>query len=172
MGIFDRVNEAESTRGGYYFEEGKYRVRLQRVFKKTTRKGIEMMIIETEILESTNPGRPVGTKPSVLYGDDKDATAGNIKGFFGVAFAATQCLAGTPMTPTEAEKEFLTADSKDAAAVKAVKERCDEAVGDDNPLAGLELSVEAFPIKTRAGNDFTKIVWSVPADVFASAKAA
>jgi hypothetical protein len=171
MGIFDKVNEAESTRGGYYFEEGKYRVRLQRVFKKNTRKGIEMMIIETEILESTNPGRPVGTKPSVCYGDDKDATPGNVKGFFGVAFAATQCMAGTAMTPMQAEQEFLTADSKDAAAVKAVKERCDQAVGDDNPLVGLELTVEAFPIKTRAGNDFTKIVWGIPSDIANAAAA-
>jgi hypothetical protein len=166
MGIFSKVNEAESTRGGYYFAEGKYRVRLQRVFKKTTRKGIEMLIVETEILTSTNPERPVGTKPSVCYGDDKDATAGNIKGFLGVAFATSQCASGVAMTAAEAEKEFLSGDED------AVEQRCHAATGDENPLAGIEIDVEAFPIKTRAGNDFTKIVWSVPADVFASAKAA
>lgn len=159
MGLFGKVNTAESSKGGYYFEKGSYRVRLDRIFKKKERNGkIEYLIVQTEILESNNPIRPVGTKPSVMYGDDKDATPGNIKGFFGVGFATLSCAEGTAMTSEQAEKEYLSGDER------TVEKFCEDAV-EEGALVGIELMVEAIPIKTRANKDFTKIVWSIPGDV-------
>jgi hypothetical protein len=164
--MFGKVNDAESSKGGYYFKDGTYRVKLQRVFQKEKRGGkVNYLIVETEILESNNPERPVGTKPSVMYGDDKDATPGNIKGFMGVGVAAMSCLDGLAMTPTQAEKEYLSGDAG------KVEKFCEELV-EEGALAGLELMVEAVGIKTKAGDDFTKIIWSVPNDTAAKGKAA
>ena len=171
MGLFDDIDEAESSKGGFWFKPGHYRVKLLRVFKKMSRKNVELLVVETEVLKTNNPERPVGCKPSQLYPGDKDASPGNIKGFFGVCFATQQCMNGKFMTPEQAELKYLTAAKGDAEGKKKVKARCDHAAGEDNPLEDLELNAEVFNVKTKAGGDYTKVVWSIPEDVAAQAAA-
>jgi hypothetical protein len=157
MGLFSNIETESSTKGGYWFVPGNYRVRIKRTFVKETRGGSDAVIIETEILESNIPEiRPVGSAPSQVIMMNKDAAKGNVADFLRAAFSSAACMAGEPTTPEE---------------VPLNEELANNAFGEDSPLPGVELNVEAFNIKTKANTDFTKIMWTVPDDIAKSAAA-
>jgi hypothetical protein len=45
--------------------------------------------------------------------------------------------------------------------VDLTKDMLNEAVDEENPLAGLKLEVHAFNAPTKAGKDFTRVQWAL-----------
>lgn len=140
-GLFGGIGDAKIGMGGLYFLQGLYRVRIIRFFAMESRKKEDLVIAECEVLASDVAERKVGMKPSWVVNLKQDAALGNIKGFLAA------CL-GLDPNDTEAVNERITEDF------------CEEAVSEDNPLAGIEVNLEAVNIKTRENNDFTLHKWS------------
>ena len=148
MGNFSGVGNARSSKGGVYFLPGNYLTRIEKVSQGTSRNNIDFLVVEAEILESDNPERKPGTVCSWLLMADKDAFLGNVNHFASAAFGID-------------ESEV------DEAG-------CEMMCGEENPVRGTLLRVQATNIKTRAGKDFTKLVWraSTPVDEKKYGKAA
>lgn len=145
-GLFGGVGDARVGQGGLYFLPGIYKVKIIRFFAMESRKKEDLIIAECEILESDNPQRKVGSKPSWVVNLKQDAALGNIKGFLAA------CL-GIDPSDEEAVNEQVTEDF------------CEEAVDEDeNPMGGVVVGLEAVDIKTRAGGDFTLHKWSPVAE--------
>jgi len=150
MGVFENsdLNSATApTGGGYYFESNgdkpaSYEAEITRMFIRNNRGKGEMLVCETLVLESDNPGRPVGSRPShtiVWYGKSLDVAPQNTKMLM-VAAAG-----------------FSIFDPKDAKAIadedwNAFK---NDACGEDNPCKGARIHLEVLP--PAAGKSYSKI---------------
>lgn len=142
MGLFAGIEEAEVGGGGVYFLPGIYKIEVEKVFAKESRKGDALFIVETKILESDNEERVVGSTCSWVVAFKKhEAGLGNIKGFIAAA---------NGIDPTD--KVQVKAEVNQAAVEMACSE--------DNPLQGIVLPLECNLIKTRQGNPFTLHTWS------------
>lgn len=132
MGYFDQIEESSSTAGGNYFKDGRHLVRVKALKMKTSRKKKDLAILESEIVESTahDPGASISW---IVNLTDHEAGLGNIKGMLAA-------LGGC-------EEEEV-----DGAGAE-------QAFSEANPFEGMLVACEAYLIKTRAGNDFTKVVW-------------
>lgn len=131
MGKYSQIKEARTSEGGIYFLPGVYKVQVLRVKEGKTRKGDDFVVVESKILESSNPERPAGLDVGWMLMLKQDMAMINLKQFLQAAL----------------DEENVTEDD------------VLEAIGEDNPLAGLELGVQASTIQTRSGNPFTKVTW-------------
>ena|SRR3990167_1759268 len=132
MGIFDGIGKAQYFEGGKYVAPGFYLVDVQRVKQAKTRNGRPFFVVEMKIVESNDLKEfPIGTDMSWMVMLDQDAALGNIKHFLSVASE----------TPLDA------IDTQDA----------EDAISEQNPLAGVRLRVMAVNVKTKAQKDFTKV---------------
>jgi hypothetical protein len=143
--MFAGIEGARTSEGGVYFRPGAYEARVIAVKALKDRKGIGTFVVETELLASSNDKLPVGTMCSWVVKLDKEPALGNIKAFIA---AAMKCAA----------KDVT------AQAVEMV-------ISEGNPLRDVVLKVSAQDIKTKAGNDFTKVTW-LPKDSAAAAPTA
>jgi len=91
-GFFSRTKSlagaqrANLNTGGVYFEEGTYLVQVDSVAMKEVRNG-EAFIVETTVLESTNPARPAGMSVSWFVGFKvPEASERDIYLFFAACF--------------------------------------------------------------------------------------
>lgn len=147
MGIFGNAVSLNNTNGpsgaGYYYLPGVYESEITAVKKIKTRSKGEMVVVETLILESSNPDRPVGGRPSwtqLLEGKAIDVAPMNIKMFLTAA-------AGLNIF-----------DQKDAKTIAAFDWDSfgDTALSEDNPLKGCRVHIEVVNTKNKAGGDFSK----------------
>lgn len=146
MGIFAKSVRDRQSGGGNWWKAGRYRGRVTKVEFKDGHKG-QSYIIECEVLSSSNPEIKVGETRSQVIKMDKESASGNIGSFMCVCMA------------------ILTGENLDNPDKCEFEESDIEAsFGVDQPLVGVELEIEAIDIKTRAGGDFTKIAYHVPAD--------
>lgn len=141
MGLFDGIGDARPGGSNVYFLQGKYKVKLNKVFTYKSRKKDDLFIAECEILESTSDKRPADTKASWVVNLKHEAALGNIKGFIAAA---------NGIDPEDEEKV-------NEEVTEEVVEYC---VGLDNPLEDIVLDLVCTDIKTRAGNDFTLHEWT------------
>lgn len=132
MGRFSGIENAQMSEGGVFFLPGNYLARIDTVKTKTSRKNDLLFIIETTILWSDVPERRRGSSCTQMY-KAGDAFLGNVKHF---------CSVANDCDPSEV----------DDAGVELV-------CGDENPLQGTILRLQAVNIKTKALNDFTKVIW-------------
>lgn len=134
MDLYNRILNAQSTKGGNYVVPGNYIVELGKVFFKNDRKGVPCFIVEMNIVDSDNDERKAGTPMTWLVKCDKDAAEGNIKAFFESVLDP-----GEKLSP-----EFMK-----------------DATGEENPLMGLKMKLFAFNKDTKAGKPFTRVEWSL-----------
>jgi len=147
MGInYGKVAEAESSKGGSYFKEGTFKVRVNRCLAKTSSKdGSDMAIIEAEVLESTNDEVPVGSNRSQIISFKFPSAHGNLQGFAQSAVRAMHLqgiLEGEPPADGNVEGEVI------------------QAIMEQGIATGVVLNLECVTTTTRAGNPFTKHLWS------------
>lgn len=140
--LFEGIENIPTPRQSCFFYPGTYKVRIDSVKLIRTRKGDDMVVIETQVVETDNPSRPVGCRPSQLINFKHAAATDNFKGFVA---------AGLGISDDEDAQEGITS------------ELCTQIVGDTQPFAGLVLGVTATSIKTKKGRDFTVLSWS-PSD--------
>lgn len=174
MGIFSSsidLNKAEAPRGGgFYYTDGSYESEITAVKIIQTRSKGPMFLVETKVLESTNPSIPAGSRPSIaqmLQGDAADVAPQNIKMFMCAA-------AGLDI--------FSQNDAK-AIAGQNWTLFGDSALADDQPLVGFRIAIEAATTESKKKKNqdgtpkqFTKMKFtpakSLTADQVAMAKEA
>lgn len=145
MGIFSKMSSVETFSKSKYFQEGIYIVKLKDVKMIQNRHNNDMIVIETEVLESQSdhPNAPVsGESAAHIFGLKNDMGLPTWKGFLCAAFGD--------------EVEGLNDEEW---------EELSDNVLDKGVLNGTEMYLEAFMIKTKEkGNDFTVHTWVGPAD--------
>jgi hypothetical protein len=156
MGLFSKIKEAKSTQGGEYIRPGNYLFQVQRVKVQESQVGsrtfflAELRTIESEAVDDDTKPNAVNTDCTYiveLTGDYPDMALGNVKAFLKEAYSS------------------LVAPEEGPADEDIDEEMADDAIGEENPLAGVFLSCKAFNKPTRKGNDFTRVKWSVPENV-------
>lgn len=134
MGNYDGIEKAQHNPGGVYVIPGVYRVKINSVKEKETRKGETAFIVELIVDESNNPQRAPGTFMTYMILLKHDSALGNIKHFCAAAWNIP-------------EKDVLGAHPQ--AAIDEAKQ----------PLANIMLRLVATNTKTKAGGDFTKCLF-------------
>jgi hypothetical protein len=156
MGVFSNIKEAHGTRGGLYLKPGKYtlqvlRCKLIESFRKDPTFVAELRVVTSEKNSEDEPLAP-GSEPSFVInmnGKFPELALGNVADFMraGLASLADQ--------HNESRPSDISGVEVDEAVASAVS-------GEDNLLAGVYVTANAFNKKTREGNDFTRITWDVP----------
>lgn len=152
MGRFDGIQNAKSTEGGKYFEEGNFLVEVQRCKYDKTRDGEDFFAVEFKTLESDNDDQPPGSIVSFWVGFRKfpKLAQGDMATFmrFGLCSLIRQRRMDEPI-PDNPDDYALT------------EEIAEEIVGENNILAGTLVNCYAFKKKTKTGSDFTRHKWSI-----------
>lgn len=138
--IIKSIASSKVSSGGVYFLPGNYLVSVVKAFLMNSRKGVPLVVVECEILESDNSERAAGTRASWVVNMSQDAGPGNVKGFIAAAL-------GIDANDTNRVDEEVT------------PEFVDEAFSESNPLLDVRLRLQCSLVKTRAGSDFTRHVW-------------
>lgn len=142
MGIFSSsidLNKAEAPRGGgFYYTDGSYESEITAVKIIQTRTKGPMFLVETKVLESTNPAIPPGSRPSItqmLQGRAADVAPQNIK--------MLMCAA--------AGLDIFS--QKDAKAIAGQNWTLfgDSALADDQPLVGFRIAIAAATTESKNG---------------------
>lgn len=138
MGMFKGVENApDFGEGGVYFKDGRYLVQVNNCKQIEAQDGREFACIETTIIRSSVTDKELqpGCEASVMYKKNRSFLS-NIAHFVSVAKGI---------------------DKKDVD-----DDGCELIFSDENPLKDVVLRILAKTIKTREGNDFTKITFSAP----------
>jgi len=146
MGIFDGIEHvaAEGTSSRQYFEPGKYKVTIERVFLHERRLGGgKLFIVETTINESDNPNIKPGESRNWVQSFAIPSALPRIKSFIGTALG---------LCPKRQLKEINT---------NVTAEVCNAAVGSGNPLLGKTLSLTCTAKTTQNGKEFVQHTWEV-----------
>lgn len=157
MSLFAGLREATPSKGGVYFQPGKFIVEVLGVkLIKSQKDRRDFFVIETEVVASNRDaqaaGLRVGTKPSQAIDMGNVMAMPNIKGFLAAASGIE------PDVPDLNEQ--IEATWSALTGVQMTVEQCAERViAHDNPLQGVTLYCEAVEIKTRANEPFTKVTW-------------
>lgn len=160
MSVFKGMGKVRSTQGGNYIRPGNYLFKVNRVKAiesqapgKDSFFVAELKVIESEAVEDDiKPNRP-GSDASWLVelpGEYPDLALGNIKAFLLAAYGSLAAAAGE-------EGPESDDDIDDGAA--------EEAVSEENPLAGVYVEGRAYHKKTNKNGVFTRINWGVPTDL-------
>lgn len=139
MGLFEGIENAESGSRVYISDTGNFVLEILKCSAGISKFKEERFFgVDFNVVESTNPKYPAGSRVSWYVGLRKDTPAlSNVKDF-----AATA--AGVP------SKEV------DAASIEMI-------VSDEQPLAGTKVKLATVLKKTKAGKDFTVHQWATAA---------
>lgn len=134
---FDNIEAAKATEGGNWVRPGRYQAELGAVKMVTNRSKAELMAIESKIVavldNAGGAGHRVNEEIVHFLKVSLDSFLGNAKQFISAA---------------------LTCHPDDVGASQA-----DTVVSDEQPLAGIIVEFTAVNIKTKAGGDFTKVMY-------------
>tara|TARA_Y100000590_G_scaffold371691_1_gene434235 strand:- start:25 stop:468 length:444 start_codon:yes stop_codon:yes gene_type:complete len=140
MSLFDQIVKAPVYGSGNYFEDGQYRLKLEEVkmVDSQRKQGTKYLIVACRIEETTAANLSAGD--SVTWRVDMTQPSGpsNCKQF--VVAVGESMYEG--FTEDHVNNEFL-----------------ESIISENSEAKGVLVDAEAITIKTRAGNDFTKVVW-------------
>jgi hypothetical protein len=144
--------------------EGDYLVELDEVKLMINRKRQKTFIISGKVLESTNPMRAPGCKPSqvmIIKDDIAETVYGNIKQFAGAILGLED---PDSYVPEEARHLVGRTDQASQEALAGAIDRFwDESleymINDAQPLRGTRIRLNCVQIETREKKPFTKHVW-------------
>ena len=155
MGRFSGVASVQTNQGGLYFLDGDYEVEVEETKMVRNRKGIDCFIISATVLKSTNSQRAVGCKPAQVIPMKPDllpTALGAIKAFAAAVMGIEN--------PDGYKEECKKGEGQDEANDRFWEESLEALVSDEQPAKGTKLHLNVATIKTKAGNDFSKHVWS------------
>lgn len=144
MGRFQGLG-ATNAGGGLYFEAGAYEIEVRKVLFKQNRSREDCFIIETKVIKSDNPNRPVGCTPSVVFNFRHDMAPVNVKRFVAAALEIAD-VDGYQPEDGQSKDDFWDASTEFV-------------VSEANPLEGMRLGLVCVNTKTKAQKDFTLHQW-------------
>lgn len=147
MGLWDGIQNAQIFDKGSFFGEGMYDVEILRCLTKQTQRSGLAFIAECRVINSNNPGDPIGQTRTWFQSMKNLSVAHSaIKEF------AAAVLGFDPKT----EKQRI-----DAELGQKLPAILDGVTGQQNAFAGRVVHLETFITKTREkGTDFTVHRWS------------
>lgn len=153
------INNAKVFKSGKYFLPGRYRVKIQAVkWVKASVGTKEFVIIETEVLTSTNVEIPPGSERSQVIDMTNVMGMSNVKAFVAAVSGVDSSSTDTNVLIEKYWEGLL-------GSHVALADICDTICSDDNPLNGEEIDLECIETKKRDGDPFTKYNWvTVPRD--------
>lgn len=153
MSMFKGIGETKVTAGGAYFEPGLYLVEVTGVKMHTSdTTEQDLWIVETKVLESSNPKIEVGSERSQVVTPGKMFLP-NVKAFVAAASGVD------PMDP-EVNEKVEAYWSELCSSPTTFEEIPELIVSEQQPLVGVQLGLECVMIKTKAKKqDFTKHKW-------------
>jgi len=146
------IREHEGTKGGKYFSDGSYLVKVIECKMIDRRSGQPAFVADLEVIESNNEETKVGDKCGFFVGMDKDPAMGKIADFMKTAYTSLANAAGH--ADFNADNDLTDEDANNA-------------INGNNSLMGVYLSLYCFKkeVKSKPGNFFTAHQWSVPSNV-------
>lgn len=156
MGRFNKkgLKDKGGNKRNPYFEPGNYMVTINRCSEIKTRHGGEFCVIECKINQSTCDELKPGMTAASFINLNNDMTEDNIADFLRASlFALAKSNGQDPGVKTWEELEV---DGEDYDGDEGI-------VSEENPLAGLDMEVEAFNVTTKAGKPFTVVRFLPPA---------
>lgn len=134
---FANIENAKSTEGGNWVSPGRYQAELGAVKMVKNRSKKELLAIEstiTKVIDNANgAGHRVGEEIVHFLKVELDSFLGNAKQFISAALTCHPDNVGS--------------------------DQADFVVSDEQPLAGIVVEFTAINIKTKANNDFTKVMY-------------
>jgi hypothetical protein len=157
MGRFDGIEDTKVYKTGQYFKPGKYRVKINNVkWVKASVGSKEFAVIETEVLESSNPEVPVGGERSHVI---------DMGGVMGMPTFKAFVAAASGVDPSvnsineDVEKYWAGVTGNHLAYPKICEMLCPE--DGVSPLEDEVMDLECVEIKKKDGDPFTKHNWGV-----------
>jgi len=145
-GLWDGLNDAEVFETGIYFsnKEGIYDVEIVRCVEKDTQRSGLAFIVETEVLTSTQPEDPAGSRRTWFQSmKNKKIGQGAVAGFLLALFGLEN--------NSSRKTDFFP----------FLQRLMPRVTGPENVLSGFVIHLETNLIKTREkGEDFTRHNWS------------
>lgn len=136
MGAFSGIENTKTYKNSPYLTPGQYEltVRSLSLVESKKKRGQQFFVAEFDVVTTTNPEFQPGSLVSWLVNMDHGETAlSNCKAF---AAAVLDC-----------DEEEVN------------EEAMEKLVGPEQPAQGIRIKANGFNIKTKAGDDFTKIRW-------------
>ncbi len=145
MSLFDQIVKAPVYGSGNYFEEGQYTLELQ----------------DVKMVDSR---RKAGTKYLIVACKIETTTAQNLSAGDSVTWRVDMT---QPSGPSNC-KQFAVAVGKSMyegfSEDHVTNDFLESIINDNSEARGVSIGAEAITIKTRSGNDFTKVVWNKTED--------
>jgi hypothetical protein len=163
MGMFDGIEDATVSKSGQYFKPGNFLVELKAVKQQdsATAPGKQFFIIETQVLESSNPDIPVGNERSQVITMGQTMSLPNVKAFMAAVSGVDP---NADDVNAQVEAYWMP---KLGGQHTSFDKICELVVGPANPLAGLKLRLVCEEIQTKGTKQpFTKHLWQ-PRDIAA-----
>ena len=153
-GKFKGITDAKVFKGGQYFKEGLYKVKILAVkWVESARDKSEYFVIETEVLESSNPEIAVGSERSQVIDYGQTMGLPNIKAFVAAASGID------PYASDNLNDEVVDFWSK-LTGQHIDFEDIVEMLIKENPLEGEVMDLECTEIITKEKKQpFTKHSW-------------
>ena len=152
MGIdWGRVGKAKIFDKGSYLEPGRYTLKVLKAFTVETRDKGPALIVDFEVLESSNEDIQVGSVKNWYQSlSDKDIAFSEIKKFMKHL-----------MHVSEADEDRWAEFEEQLPAIMedVSQEKWRQQDAEDHPLNGEVIAVRCFHKKTRKDNDFTVHDW-------------
>ncbi len=139
-----------------FLEDGAYMLKVHAVKFKQSRAGKMLYIIETDVMASNNPMRPVGLRVSSFIDmSNMDTRGRHIAGFTAAIYG---------VDPESLPKESPNAPWVDQQTGQAMawSHYAEMSIHDSNPWQGIELGCHVQTVPTNAGGTFSLHTW-VPA---------
>src|SRR5690606_28374806 len=146
------VKDADIFGRGRYLKDGKYKLKLLKMFTYETRNKGAALIVDFEVMDSDNDEIAVGSKRNWWQGlSDKDIAFPAVKEFMISLFNVN-------LSDPEEEKQF--SEELPEVLEKATDEKWKDKPDDEHPLHGMTIAVECYTKQTvKKKVDFTVHDW-------------
>lgn len=160
MGRFQGLSGIKTNQGGLYFEPGDYLVELEETKFINNRKKIDCFIISGKVIESTNPARAPGCKPSqviTIREDILETCMGNVKQYAGAVLGIPD-----PDSYVAEVDPKIPNDTPEAATDRFWDEALEALVSDAQPARGIKIKLNVTAIEKKDQSKskfFNKHTW-------------
>ncbi len=145
--LWSGLKDAQTFDRGTYLKPGAYTLKIVNCLTKQTQKSGEGFIVEFEVLESSCPDHPVGSKASWFQ------SLKNVQVAFGAIKEFLAAVYGYPLNTAPGKAKFEAEMSPNIEAYAAA------ASDGRNHLAGQIVKVQTEQVKTQKQTDFTRHTW-------------
>ncbi len=149
--MFEGIGEAEVFDRGRYLEEGRYTLEIRKALLKETRKSGNAVIVEFNVLESTDEdAHPIGSKATWFQGlKDKSVSFGSLKDFCMKLVGVNQ------KKDPEGYKDFC--EGLQEMLLEATEKF--SGADDTHPWHGMKIKVDVVKTETQKGGEFSRHEW-------------